>query len=102
MPNDPDVILLCWAFWVHSDLILIYHWGGLCLAAPTGSGSCSAVHCPLRASNAIVHSQRNKWVGNTVTCPVRLNLGVHMFGTDLENGDLVGRTKNKRLVIFLY
>ena len=37
-----------------SDLILIYYWGGLCLAAPTGGGPCSAVLRHLRAANALV------------------------------------------------
>ena len=32
----------------------------------------------------------------------RLNLGVCLFSTDLEGGDLAWQTKNKRLVIFLY
>ena len=43
MSGDPDVILLHWAFWVQGDLILIYYWGGLCSAVPTGGGPCSAV-----------------------------------------------------------
>ena len=30
MTNDPDVVLLRWAFWMPGDLILIYYWGGLC------------------------------------------------------------------------
>ena len=30
-----------------------------------------------------------------VTCPGRLNLGVHMFSTDLKGGDLAGWTKTK-------
>ena len=37
-----------------SDLILLYYWGGLCSAAPTGSGPCSAVLRHLRAANALV------------------------------------------------
>ena len=37
-----------------SDLILLYYWGGLCLAAPMGSGPCSAVLRHLRAANALV------------------------------------------------
>ena len=37
-----------------------------------------------------------------VTCPGQLNLGIHLFRADLEGGDLVWQTKNKRLVIFLY
>ena len=37
-----------------SDLILIYYWGGLCSAAPTGGGPCSAVLRHLRAANALV------------------------------------------------
>ena len=40
--------------------------------------------------------------GNVVTRPGQLNLGVRWFSTDLVSGDLAGRTKNKRLVIFLY
>ena len=36
--SEPDVVLLRWEFWVQGDLILIYYWGGLCLAAPTGGG----------------------------------------------------------------
>ena len=38
-----------------SDLILIYYWGGLCSAVPTGSGPCSAVLQHLRAANTLVH-----------------------------------------------
>ena len=37
-----------------------------------------------------------------VTRPGRLNLGVRLFGADLDGGNLAGRMKNKRLVIFLY
>ena len=37
-----------------SDLILIYYWGGLCSAAPTGGGPCSAVLQHLRVANALV------------------------------------------------
>ena len=37
-----------------------------------------------------------------VTHPGQLNLGIGLFGTDLEGGDLAGQMKNKRLVIFLY
>ena len=37
-----------------------------------------------------------------VTRPGQLNLGVRLFGTDLEGSNLAGQTKNKRLVIFLY
>ena len=51
----PNVVLLRWAFWVHSDLILIYYWGGLRLAAPTGGGPCSTVLRHLRAANTLVH-----------------------------------------------
>ena len=52
--SDPDVVLLCWAFRVHGDLILIYYWGGLRSAAPMGSGSCSAVLRPLWVASAMV------------------------------------------------
>ena len=41
--SDPDVVLLRWAFWVQGDLILIYYWGRLRLAAPMGGDPCSAV-----------------------------------------------------------
>ena len=78
-----------------SDLILIYYWGGLCSAAPTGSGPCSAVLRHLRAANALVHVELNEWAGSTVTRPKRVNLGIHRFGADLEGGDLVRRTKQK-------
>ena len=37
-----------------------------------------------------------------VTHPGQLNLGVCWFGTDLVGGDLAGRMKNGRVVIFLY
>ena len=37
-----------------------------------------------------------------VTHPGQLNLDVRLFSADLEGSDLAGRTKNKRLVIFLY
>ena len=37
-----------------SDLILIYYWGGLHSAAPTGGGPCSAVLQHLGAANALV------------------------------------------------
>ena len=43
MTSDPDVVLLCWVFWVRGDLILIYYWGGIHLAAPMGGGPCSTV-----------------------------------------------------------
>ena len=36
------------------------------------------------------------------THPGQLNLGVRLFGANLRGGDLAGRTKHKRLVIFLY
>ena len=36
-------------------------------------------------------------MGNTVTHPGQLNLGVRLSGPDLEGGDLAGWTKNKRL-----
>ena len=39
-------------------------------------------------------------MGNTVTRPKRVNLGIREFGADLEGGDLVRQTKNKRLVVF--
>ena len=39
-------------------------------------------------------------MGNRVTCPGQLNLGVHLFGTDLVGGDLVWQMKNKGLVVF--
>ena len=55
MSGDPDVVLLCQAFWVWGDLILIYYWGGLRLAAPMGGGPCSPVLQHLRAVNALVH-----------------------------------------------
>ena len=54
MTNDPDVVLLPWAFWVQGDLILIYYWGGLCLVAVMGGSPCSAVLRPLWAANAMV------------------------------------------------
>ena len=38
-----------------SDLILLYYWGGLRSAAPTGGGPCSAVLRHLRAANALLH-----------------------------------------------
>ena len=38
-----------------SDLILLYYWGGLHSAAPTGGGPCSAVLRHLRAANTLVH-----------------------------------------------
>ena len=41
--GDPDIILLRQAFKVQCDLTLIYYWGGLRSAAPTGGGPCSAV-----------------------------------------------------------
>ena len=53
--SDPDVVLLRWAFWVRSDLILIYYWGGLHSAVPMGSGPCSAVLLTLWVANAMVH-----------------------------------------------
>ena len=37
-----------------SDLILLYYWGGLHSAAPTGGGPCSAVLRHLRVANALV------------------------------------------------
>ena len=37
-----------------SDLILIYYWGGLRLAAPMGGSPCSAVLRHLRVANALV------------------------------------------------
>ena len=37
-----------------SDLILIYYWGGLHSAAPTGGSPCSAVLRHLRVANALV------------------------------------------------
>ena len=37
----------------------------------------------------------NNWVGNTVTRPKRVNLGVREFGANLEGGDLVRQTKTK-------
>ena len=37
-----------------SDLILLYYWGGLRSAAPTGGGPCSAVLRHLRVANALV------------------------------------------------
>ena len=61
--SDPDVVLLCWAFWVQGDLILIYYWGGLCSAAPMGGGPCSAVLRHLRVVNALVRMQLNDWAG---------------------------------------
>ena len=63
MSSDPDVVLLHWAFWVQGDLILIYYWGGLCLAAPMGSSPCSAVFRHLRVVNALVRMQLNDWAG---------------------------------------
>ena len=51
--GNPDVVLLCWAFWVQGDLILIYYWGGLHSAAPTGGSPCSAVLRHLRVVNAL-------------------------------------------------
>ena len=55
MFGDPDGVLPHWAFWVQSDLILIYYWGGLRSVVPTGGGSCSAVLRHLRLANALVH-----------------------------------------------
>ena len=78
-----------------SDLIVIYYWGGLCSAAPTGDSPCSAVLRHLRAANTLVCVQLNDWAGNTVTRPKRVNLGVREFGTDLEGSDLVWRTKTR-------
>ena len=52
--GDPDVVLLRRAFRVQCDLILIYYWGGLRSAAPTGGSPCSAVLRHLRAVNALV------------------------------------------------
>ena len=52
--GDPDVVLLRWAFRVQCDLILIYYWGRLHSAGPTGGGPCSAVLQHLRAVNALV------------------------------------------------
>ena len=52
--GDPDVVLLRRAFWVQGDLILIYYWGGLRSAVPTGGSPCSAVLRHLRAVNALV------------------------------------------------
>ena len=46
-------ILLRWTFWVQGDLILIYYWGGLCLAVPMGGGPCSAVLQHLRVVNTL-------------------------------------------------
>ena len=37
-----------------------------------------------------------------VTHPGQLNLGICLFGTDLEGTDLAEQMKNKRLVVFLY
>ena len=59
-----------------------------------GGCPCSAVLRHLRAANALVRMQLNDWVGNTVTRPKRINLGVREFGTDLEGGNLVLRTSN--------
>ena len=53
--GNPDVVLLCRAFKVQCDLILIYYWDGLRLAVPTGGSPCSAVLRHLRAVNALVH-----------------------------------------------
>ena len=53
-PVTPDVDLLCWALWVQGDLILIYCWGGLHSAVPTGGGPCSAVLRHLRVVNTLV------------------------------------------------
>ena len=78
-----------------SDLILIYYWGGLRLAAPTGGGPCSAVLRHLRVTNTLVRVQLNDWAGNTVTRPKRINLGVREFSTDLEGGGLVRQTKTR-------
>ena len=78
-----------------SDLILIYYWGRLCSAAPMGSGPCSAVLQHLRAANALVRMYLNNWVGDTVTRPKWVNLGVCEFSADLEGGDLVRWTKQK-------
>ena len=52
--GDPMWSYHAGAFWVRGDLILIYYWGGLHLAAPTGGGPCSAVLRHLRAANALV------------------------------------------------
>ena len=95
MLSGPDVILLRWAFWVQGDLILIYYWGGLRSAVPTGSSPCSAVLRHLRAANTLVHVQLNDWAGNTVTRPKWFNLGIREFGADLEGGNLVRRTKTR-------
>ena len=46
-PSSPGVLGV-------SDLILIYYWGGLCSAAPTGGGPCSAVLRHLRVANTLV------------------------------------------------
>ena len=54
MSGNPNVILLRRVFRVQRDLILIYYWGGLCSAAPTGSSPCSVVLRHLRAVNALV------------------------------------------------
>ena len=53
--SDPDVVLLHRALKVQCDLILIYYWGGLCSAMPTGGSPCSAVLRHLRAVNTLVH-----------------------------------------------
>ena len=63
MSSDPDVVLLCWAFWVQGDLIPIYYWGGLRSAAPMGGSPCFAVLQHLRAVNALVCMQLNIWEG---------------------------------------
>ena len=93
--SDPDVVLLRWAFWVQGDLILIYYWGRLCSAVPTGGDPCSAVLRHLRVANALVHVQLSDWAGNTVTRPKRINLGIREFGTVHEGGNLVRQTKTR-------
>ena len=72
--GDPDVVLLCWAFWMQGDLILIYYWGGLHSVVPMGGGACSAVLQHLTVVNALVHMQLNNWAGKwllTLTVQLR-------------------------------
>ena len=60
-----------------------------------GGGPRSAVLQHLKVANALVRMYLNDWVGDTVTHPKQVNLGICEFNADLEGGDLVRWTKQK-------
>ena len=97
--SDPDVVLLCWAFWVQGDLILIYYSGRLRSVVPMGGGPCSAELRHLRAVNALVCMQLNDWAGKWLLALTVLLRRLHVWrqprGWQPSSAD-----KNKRLVIF--